>query len=87
MSRVCAALSDFDFSSDDSSSSEEDEKIKHKQGDFTGLCLLGKSLRNISNSDVSGDLFFESLCLRVAELENTTIRITRFAKCFERTRS
>jgi hypothetical protein len=71
MSRVCAALSDFDFSSDDSSSSEEDEKIKHKQGDFTDLCLLGKSLRNISNSDVSGDLFFESLCLRIAELENT----------------
>jgi hypothetical protein len=30
MSRVCAALSDFDFSSDDSSSSEEDEKVKRK---------------------------------------------------------
>jgi hypothetical protein len=30
MSQVCAALSDFDFSSDDSSSSEEDEKVKRK---------------------------------------------------------
>jgi hypothetical protein len=38
MSRVCVALSDFDFSSDDSSSSEKDEKPKCKKGDFTGLC-------------------------------------------------
>jgi hypothetical protein len=30
MSRVCAALSNFDFLSDDSSSSEEDKKAKHK---------------------------------------------------------
>jgi hypothetical protein len=30
MSRVCDALNDFDFSSDDSSSSEEDEKVKRK---------------------------------------------------------
>jgi hypothetical protein len=37
MSRVCAALSDLDFLSDDSSSSEEDEKPKFKKGDFTGL--------------------------------------------------
>jgi hypothetical protein len=29
-SRACAALSDFDFSSDDSSNSEEDEKVKRK---------------------------------------------------------
>jgi hypothetical protein len=43
MSRACAALNDFDFSSDDSSSSEEDEKPKCKIGDFTGLCLMGKS--------------------------------------------
>jgi hypothetical protein len=69
MSRVCAALSDFDFSSDYSSSSEE-EKVKRKQGDFTGLCLMGKSSRNISDSDVSDDLSFESLSLRVAELES-----------------
>jgi hypothetical protein len=27
MSRACAALSDFDFSSEDSSGSEEDEKV------------------------------------------------------------
>jgi hypothetical protein len=67
MSRVCAALSDFDFSSDDSSSSEEDEKVKCKQADFTDLCIMGKSLRNISesNSDVSDDLSFESLFLSV----------------------
>jgi hypothetical protein len=51
MSRACAALSDFNFCSDDSSSSEEDEKVKRKQGDFTGLCLMGKSLRNISDTD------------------------------------
>jgi hypothetical protein len=72
MSRVCAALSDFDFSNDDSSNSEEDEKVKCKQGDFTGLCLMGKSSRNISNSDsdVSDDLSAESLSLRVVELEN-----------------
>jgi hypothetical protein len=43
MSRACAALSDLDFSSDDSSSSEEDEKPKRKTGDFTGICLMGKS--------------------------------------------
>jgi hypothetical protein len=37
MSRACAALSDLDFSSDDSSSSEEDERPKRKTGDFIGL--------------------------------------------------
>jgi hypothetical protein len=31
---------------------------------------MGKSSRNISDSDVSDDLSFESLSLRVAELEN-----------------
>jgi hypothetical protein len=41
-SHVCAALSDLDFSSDNSSSSEEDENPKRKTGDFTGLCLMGK---------------------------------------------
>jgi hypothetical protein len=69
-SRVCAALSDFDFSSKDSSSSEEDEKVKRKQGDFTSLCLMGKSSRNISDSDLSEDLSFESLSLKITELEN-----------------
>jgi hypothetical protein len=70
---VCAALSNFDFSSDDYSSSNENEKIKCKQGDFTGLCLMGKSLRNISDSDsdVSDDLSSDGLSLRVIELENT----------------
>jgi hypothetical protein len=67
-------LSDFDFLSDDSSSLEEDEKVKRKHGNFIGLCLMGKSSRNISdsdsNSDVSDDLSFESLSLRVTELGN-----------------
>jgi hypothetical protein len=72
MSRVCAALSDLDFSSDDSSSSEEDERPKRKTGDFTGLCLMGKASRHISDSDsdVSDDSSPEDLSLRVAELEN-----------------
>jgi hypothetical protein len=72
MSGACAALSDFDFFSDDSSSSEEDENVKSKQSDFTGLCLMGKSSRNISDfdSDVSDDLSFVSLSLRVTELKN-----------------
>jgi hypothetical protein len=65
-------LSDFDFSSDDSSSSEEDEKVKHKQDDFTGLCLMDKSSRNISDSDsdVSDDQSLKSTSLRVVKLEN-----------------
>jgi hypothetical protein len=73
MSRVCAALSDFNFSSEDSSSTEDDEKVKCEQGFFTGLCLTGKSSRNASdsNSDLSDDLSFESLSLRVAKLENS----------------
>jgi hypothetical protein len=72
MSRACAALSDLNFSSDDSSSSEEDEKPKRKTCDFTGLCLMGKSLRNISDSDsdVSDDSSPKSLSLRVIKLEN-----------------
>jgi hypothetical protein len=37
MSRACAALSNFDFLSDDSSSLEENEKVKRKKGDFTDL--------------------------------------------------
>jgi hypothetical protein len=61
MSRACAVLSNFDFSSEDFSSSEEDEKIKCKKGDFTGLCLIGKSSKNDSDSDVSDDLSFKSL--------------------------
>jgi hypothetical protein len=72
MSRACAAISDFDFSSEDSSRSEEDEKIKCKKGDFTGLCLMGKSSRNDSDSDVSDDLSFEGLSSKVVELANAS---------------
>jgi hypothetical protein len=43
MSRSCAALIDLDFSSDDSFNIEEDKRPKRKIGDFTGLCLMGKS--------------------------------------------
>jgi hypothetical protein len=70
---VFATLSDFDFSSEDSSSSEEDEKIKCKKDDFTGLCLMGKSSPSDSNSDsdVKDDLSFESLSSKVVELQNT----------------
>jgi hypothetical protein len=65
MSRACAALCDLDFSSDDSSSSEEDEIPKRKTGDFTGLCLMSKSSRHISDSDsdVSDDSSPEGLPL------------------------
>jgi hypothetical protein len=70
MSRSCATLSDFDFSSEDYSSSEEDEKIKCKKGNFTGLCLMGKSSQNDSDSDISDDLSFESLSFKAVELEN-----------------
>jgi hypothetical protein len=72
MSRACVALSDLDFSSDNSSISEEGERPKRKTGDFTDLCLMGKSSRHISDSDsdVSDDSSPEGLSLRVAELEN-----------------
>jgi hypothetical protein len=72
MSRACAALNDLDFSSDDSSTSEDDERPKRKTGDFTGICLMGKSSRHISDSDcdVSDDSSPEGLSLRVDELEN-----------------
>jgi regulator of replication initiation timing len=74
VSRACAALSDINFSSDDSSNSEEDEKVKRKQDDFTGPCLMSKSSRNIfnsnSNSNVSDDLSIEDLSMRIAELKN-----------------
>jgi hypothetical protein len=70
MSQACAALNDLDFSSDDSSSSEEDERPKSKTGDFTGLCLMGKTSRHISDSNVSDDSSSESLSLRVTEVVN-----------------
>jgi hypothetical protein len=73
MSQARATLSDLDFSSNDSSSLEEDERPKRKTSDFTGLCLMGKASRHISDSDsdVSHDSSPESLSLRVVELENT----------------
>jgi hypothetical protein len=61
MSQACATLSDFEFSSEDSSSSEEDEKPKCKKGDFTGLCLMGKSSRNVFDSDSDSDVMDEGL--------------------------
>jgi hypothetical protein len=72
MSHACAALSDLDFSSDDCTSSEEDEKPKRRTSDFTNLCLMGKSSRHISDldSNVSDDSSPESLSLKVIELEN-----------------
>jgi hypothetical protein len=72
MSRLCAALSDLNFYSDESSNSKEDEKPKRKTDDFTGLCLMGKSSRHISDSDsdVIDESSPESLSLRVIELEN-----------------
>jgi hypothetical protein len=70
ISQARATLSDFNFSSEDSSSSEEDEKIKCKKGDFTVLCLMGKSSQNDSDSNVSDDLSFERLSSKVVELEN-----------------
>jgi hypothetical protein len=65
MSRACAALSNLDFSS-----SEEDEKPKRRTDYFTGLCLMGKSSRHISDSDVSDNSSPESLSLKVIEFEN-----------------
>jgi hypothetical protein len=74
MSRACAILSDLNFSSDDSSSS--DEKVKRKSGNFTGLCLMGKSSQHISNSDsdVSDDLSSEGLSLRVVQLRQVALQ-------------
>jgi hypothetical protein len=80
MSQACAARSDHDFYSDDSSSSEEDERPKRKTGDFTGLCLMGKSSWHISDSDsdVSDDSSLKGLSLRVAKLENALCNQDKF---------
>jgi hypothetical protein len=90
MSRACAVLSNFDFSSDDYSSSDKDEKVKCKQGGFTSLYLMGKTSRNISDSDsdVSDDLSPDGLSLRVIELENALCNQDKlFCKVFMRIRS
>jgi hypothetical protein len=83
-------LSSIDFSSDDSYNSEEDEKVKCKQDDFTDLCLMGKSSRNIydSDSNVSDDLSPDGLCLSVLELENALCNQDKVLyNVFVRTRS
>jgi hypothetical protein len=43
MSRACVVLNDLNFSSDDSTSSEEDERPKRNIGDFTDLCFISKA--------------------------------------------
>jgi hypothetical protein len=67
-------LTNFDISSEDSSSSEEDEKAnyKKKEHNFTGLCLMtkGGSSRNDSNSDVSDDLTYNGLSSKVHKPED-----------------
>jgi hypothetical protein len=74
VSRACAALSDFDFSSEDSLCSEDDEKVnyKMKEDDFTGLCLMTKegSSRNDSDSDVSDDFTYDGLSSKMHKLED-----------------
>jgi hypothetical protein len=88
MSWVCAALSDFDFSGEDSSSSEEDEKIKRKKGNCTRLFLKGKSSRNGSDSNVSDDLSFKSLSSKLPSLRMLcATKIIRFARFSVRTKS
>jgi hypothetical protein len=84
MFQACAALSDFDFSYEDSSSSKEDEKIsyKKKEDDFTGLCLMtkgGSSWNDSdSNSDVSDDLTYDGLSSKVHKLENALCSQDKF---------
>jgi hypothetical protein len=87
MSRACAALNDLDFSNDDSSNSKEDERLKRKTGDFTGLCLMGKSLWYISDydSDVSDDssperLFLESPNLKMLFATKTSCLVKSFVR-------
>jgi hypothetical protein len=74
MSQACTTLSDFNFSSEDSSSSEEDEKVNHKkkEGDFTELCLMtkGGSSWNDFDSDVSDDLTYVGLSSNVHKFED-----------------
>jgi hypothetical protein len=42
------------------------------------LCLIGKSSRNDSDSDVSDDLSFESLSSKVVKLENALCNQGKF---------
>jgi hypothetical protein len=76
MFQAYATLSDFDFSSEDSSSLEDDEKVnyKKKEGDFTRLCLMtkgGSSWNNFdSDFDVCDDLTYDYLSSKVHKLED-----------------
>jgi hypothetical protein len=86
-------LSDFDFSSEDSTSLEEDEQVNHKkkEGDFTRLCLMtrGGSSRNDSDSDfdVSDDLTYDGLLLKCINLRMPCIvKTCCFVEYFVRTK-
>jgi hypothetical protein len=63
---------------------------KYKTGDFTGLCLMGKSSRHMfdSDSDVSGD---SSPMVFLCESPNLkmlfAIKISCFVRSFVRTRN
>jgi hypothetical protein len=78
MSRASTTLSDFNFSSKDSSSSEEDEEVNHKKKecDFTRLCLItkgGSSWNNSesnSDSNVSDNLTYDGISSQVQKLED-----------------
>jgi hypothetical protein len=77
MSRAYASLSDFDFSSEDSSSSEKVEKVNYKkESDFTGLCLMAKGRSSRNNydsnfdSDVSDDLTYDGISSKLHKLED-----------------
>jgi hypothetical protein len=64
--------------SEDSSSSEDYEKIRCKKDDLTRPCLIGKSSQNDSDSDVSDDLSLKSLSSMVVELENVLCNQDKF---------
>jgi hypothetical protein len=76
-------LSDFDFSSEDSSRAEENEKIKCKKDDFTGLCSMTKGGSSWSDpkfdSDVSEDKCTHSRMLCV-------VKTSCFVEFFVRTK-
>jgi hypothetical protein len=82
MSQSCADLSNFDFSSEESSSLEEDEKVKYKKKeyDFIKLCLMTKGGSSWNNSDsdfgtdASDDLTYDSLSSKVHKLEYALCR-------------
>jgi hypothetical protein len=69
ISQACVAMNDFDLSSEDSSSSEEDEEVnyKKKEGDFTGLCLMAKGVFH-ENKDLN--LKLERSFVEIASLQS-----------------